>query len=167
MRPADHAGCTPPHHQPSSSPELRQRSAELNALNAFLESILTGLRGGVAAVDTALDVLVWNDGARDLWGVRADEAVGRNLLSLDRLPITRLEQPVRDCLSGNREFVELRVDATTRSGRTLRCRVTLSPLFDGQHRVAGIIVMMEDLDATQMSEARRGDRVRSEAELRS
>jgi len=147
--------------------EIRQRSEKLSVLNGFLESILTSLRGGIAVVDTKLDVLVWNDRARNLWGVRADEAVGRNLLSLEiGFPIERLKQPVRDCLSGNREFVEFRVDAIARSGRTLTCRVTCSPLFDSQHGVAGVIVMMEDLEATQIAETRRGDRVRREAELR-
>lgn len=148
--------------------ELRQRGEELSALNALLESILTGLPGGVAVVDRKLDVLVWNHRARDLWGLRADEAVGRNLLNLEiGLPVERLEQPVRDCLSGRRDFVEIRLDATTRNGRALESRVTCSPLLDGEHRVAGVIVMMEDLDATQLSESRRGDRVRREAELRS
>src|SRR5205085_2020037 len=39
--------------------ELRQRSDELNEVNSFLESILSGFRGGVAVVDRDLVVLVW------------------------------------------------------------------------------------------------------------
>jgi two-component system CheB/CheR fusion protein len=148
--------------------EFRQRSDELNSVNAFLESILTSLRGGVAVVDSELKVLVWNDNADDLWGLRADEAVGHNLLGLDiGLPVERLKQPMRDCLNGNRQFTELQVEATNRKGRGINCRVTCSPLLGAQHDIRGVIVMMEDLDAEQTSEPRRDGRVKREAEQRS
>ena len=147
--------------------ELRQRSEELNSVNAFLESILTSLRGGVVVVDAELKVLVWNDNADDLWGLRADEAVGRNLLGLDiGLPVERLKQPMRDCLNGNRQFIELQVDASNRKGRSINCRVTCSPLLGAQHDMRGVIVMMEDLDAQETSEPRRDGRVKRETEPR-
>ena len=98
--------------------ELRQRSDELNTVNAFLESILTSLRGGVVVVDQELKVLVWNDKADELWGLRADEAVGRNLLGLDiGLPVERLKQPMRDCLNGEPQVhrVRGRSDQSTRA----------------------------------------------------
>src|SRR6266511_4551528 len=56
--------------------ELRHRSAELNVSNAFLEAVFTSLRAAVVVVDRDLRVQVWNAGALDLWGVRADEAQG-------------------------------------------------------------------------------------------
>ena len=144
--------------------ELRQRSEELNTVNAFLESILTSLRGGVAVVDSELKVLVWNPTADDLWGLRADEAVGRHLLGLDiGLPVERLKQPMRDCLNGVRTFSEVQVDATNRRGRTINCRVTCSPLLGAQRDIRGVIVMMEDLDAQQPADSRRDGRVRREA----
>jgi two-component system CheB/CheR fusion protein len=141
--------------------EHRQRSDELNSVNAFLESILTSLRGGVVVVDSELKVLVWNDNADDLWGLRANEAVGRNLLGLDiGLPVERLKQPMKDCLNGNRQFIELQVDATNRKGRSIDCRVTCSPLLGAQRDIRGAIVMMEDLDGQQTSEPRRDGRVK-------
>ena len=148
--------------------ELRQRSDELNTVNAFLESILTSLRGGVAVVDAERKVLVWNDKADELWGLRADEAIGRNLLGLDiGLPVERLKQPMRECLNGTLQFIELQVDATNRRGRTIRCRVTCSPLLGPHRDIRGVIVMMEDLDAHQASELRRDGRVKQEVEQRS
>jgi two-component system CheB/CheR fusion protein len=147
--------------------ELRQRSDELNTVNAFLESILTSLRGGVAVVDDELKVLVWNETANDLWGLRTDEAIGHNLLGLDiGLPVERLKQPIRDCLNGNRIFTELAMEATNRRGRSINCRVTCSPLLGAQRNIRGVIVMMEDLDAQQPSESRRDGRVKLDAEQR-
>jgi two-component system CheB/CheR fusion protein len=145
----------------TTNEELQQRSDELNSVNAFLESILTSLRGGVVVVDSELKVLVWNDNADDLWGLRANEAVGRNLLGLDiGLPVERLKQPMKDCLNGNRQFIELQVDATNRKGRSIDCRVTCSPLLGAQRDIRGAIVMMEDLDGQQTSEPRRDGRVK-------
>jgi two-component system CheB/CheR fusion protein len=144
--------------------ELRQRSEELNNVNAFLESILTSLRGGVAVVDTDLKVLVWNERANDLWGMRADEVVGRNILGIDiGLPIDRLRQPLRDCLSGAREYIELQLDATNRRGRSILCRVTCSPLLGFQQVVRGVIVVMEDLEV-ESAQPRRELRGKRSAE---
>src|SRR5207253_1030736 len=93
--------------------ELRQRGEGLNTVNAFLESILTSLRGGVVVVDADLKILVWNDHAEVLWGLRPDEVVGRHLLGLDLgLPVERLKQPIRECLSGDRHFIEVELEAT-------------------------------------------------------
>ena len=50
--------------------ELRQRGEELNAANAFLQSVMTSLRGGVAVVDRELRLLAWSRHAEELWGLR-------------------------------------------------------------------------------------------------
>ncbi len=81
--------------------ELRRRSDELKRVNAFLESILASLRGGVVVVDPEFLVLIWNRKAEDLWGLRPDEVRGRNLLNLDiGLPVEQLKSALRACLSG-------------------------------------------------------------------
>ncbi|HKN68756.1 MAG TPA: CheR family methyltransferase [Gemmatimonadaceae bacterium] len=145
--------------------ESRRHSDELNDVNAFLESILTGLRGGVAVVDADFKVLVWNRQAEDLWGLRADEAVGRQLLSLDiGIPLERLTQPMRECLSGARTYVELELECTNRRGRAIRCRVTCSPLFSAQRAIRGVIVMMEDLETGAPLSSPRASRPRQAAE---
>ncbi|HEV8676093.1 MAG TPA: CheR family methyltransferase [Methylomirabilota bacterium] len=125
--------------------ELRQRTEELNEANSFLGSILSGLRAGVAVVDRELKVLVWNDRATDLWGLRADEVQGRHLLNLDiGLPVSELRQPIRACLSGESRYQQLSLDATNRRGRPIRCTVTCSPLdASGAGAARGAIVLME------------------------
>ena len=151
----------------ATNAELHRHSDELNNANAFLESILTGLRGGVAVVDADFRVLVWNTQAQDLWGLRADETVGRQLLSLDiGVPLERLTQPMRECLTGSRTYIELELECTNRRGRTIRCRVTCSPLFNAQRAIRGVIVMMEDLDSGQAAEAPRALRPKHAVESR-
>jgi two-component system, chemotaxis family, CheB/CheR fusion protein len=125
--------------------ELRQRTDELNSTNAFLASILSGLRAGVVVIDRDLQILVWNERAEDLWGLRTDEVQGRHLLNLDiGLPVGELRQPVRRVLAGESRQQQLTLDATNRRGRAIRCTVTCTPL-DGSSSepVRGAIVLME------------------------
>jgi two-component system CheB/CheR fusion protein len=128
--------------------ELRIRGDELNQVSAFLEQVFTSLRHGIAVVDPNFRILVWNKRAEDLWGVRAREAEGANLLKLDiGLPVERLRQPVRSALSQTDGAVnEVMLEATSGKGRTVHCRIVCAPLVgrndDEPH---GVIVIMEEV----------------------
>ena len=85
--------------------ELRERSAEFTQANVFLESILTGLRGGVVVVDSDLRVLIWNRQSEELWGLRSEEAQGKSFLMLDiGLPVESLRQPPAPLSERRREL---------------------------------------------------------------
>lgn len=141
--------------------ELRQRSEELNSVNAFLESILTSLRGGVAVVDRELKILVWNDQATELWGLRGEEVLGRHFLALDiGLPLERLRQPMRECLTGEQSGDGMEVEATNRRGKTIVCRVDCAPLRNPDGAVRGVIVTMNEVDRRTLHEATREKRTR-------
>jgi two-component system, chemotaxis family, CheB/CheR fusion protein len=125
--------------------ELRNRGTELNASNAFLEAVFTGLRSAVVVLDRDLRVHVWNAGALDAWGLRADEAQGTSFFTLDiGLPVGELHQPIRDILSGAAPHRELTLDATNRKGKKVRCRVAIAPLLGGDRAVTGAILLMAD-----------------------
>jgi two-component system, chemotaxis family, CheB/CheR fusion protein len=126
--------------------ELRTRSEELNQVNAFLESVLRGLRVGAAVVNQNLDVLMWNERAHDLWGLRNDEVQGKGLLNLDiGLPVKELRTVIRPCLSGEADHQEVELDAVNRRGKAIRCRVTCTPLIAPGDKRQGVILMMEEL----------------------
>jgi two-component system, chemotaxis family, CheB/CheR fusion protein len=126
--------------------ELQQRSEEINHNNAFLESILTSLRGGVVVVDRNLNVQAWSSKAEELWGLRTDEALEQNFLNLDiGLPVEQLRQPIRECLLGSEVQVsENLLQTVNRRGRPMLCRVTCTPLLDPQCEVQGVILLMEE-----------------------
>ncbi len=125
--------------------ELRERSDELNEVNGFLESILAGFRAGVTVVDPDLTVLVWNSGAEELWGLRADEVRGRHFLKLDiGLPVEGLSQPMRAALTGERVAARP-LEAVNRRGKHIRCQVTCTPLA-ARGETRGVILLMEEID---------------------
>jgi two-component system, chemotaxis family, CheB/CheR fusion protein len=134
----------------TTNDEIRRRTDELNEVNAFLQAVLSSLRGGVAVVNRELDILIWNPRAEELWGLRADEVQHKNLLNLDiGLPVAQLRQPIWDCLAGEQDGHVTVVDATNRRGRAIRCRVTCTPLAVPPREPSGVLVQMEELDGAE------------------
>ncbi len=137
--------------------ELRVRSEELNHLNGFLQSILASLRGGVAVTDRELRVLLWNDRATDLWGLRSEEVIGKHLLGLDiGLPVDELKSVIKECLNDGRAPIETLLDAVNRRGRKIECLVTCSPLLGAAADVRGVILVMESVGSDGSDSARNG-----------
>ena len=125
--------------------ELRTRTEELNHLNAFLESVLTSLRAAAVVVNQNLDVLVWNERAYDLWGLRSEEVHNKSLLNLDiGLPVKELRDVIRSVLSGDVDHKEIVLDAVNRRGKNIRCRVACTPLLASGKQRDGAILLMEE-----------------------
>ena len=128
----------------TSNEELQQRSDALNQVNAFMESILTSMHGGVIILDMDLMVQIWNSQSQELWGLRAEEVQGRQFLTLDiGLPVEELMQPVRACLSGASAHQEVALNAYNRRGRLISCKTTVTPLLSPKSVVCGVILLME------------------------
>jgi two-component system CheB/CheR fusion protein len=127
--------------------ELRRRTEELNQVNGFLESILKNLRVGVVVVDRNVQIQIWSRRAEDMWGLRADEAQNKNFLNLDiGLPVDSLKQPIRACLTQEKEYEELILDATNRRGKHIRCRVNCTSLKSSGQSIRGVILLIEELE---------------------
>jgi two-component system, chemotaxis family, CheB/CheR fusion protein len=126
--------------------EFGSRTAELAEKNSFLVSVLTSLHSAVAVVDRDLSVLVWNEAATELWGLREDEVRGEHFLNLDiGLPVEQLSKPIRACAeTGDRQ--EVTIEATNRRGRRITCAITFNPLRYRADEVDGVILVM---DATE------------------
>ena len=98
--------------------ELGLRGDERDKLNASLQSILASLRSGVIVVDADLLVQVWNAQSTELWGLRTEEARGKNLLNLEiGLPMEKLKPAFRACLAGEPNPGEMAIEAVNRKGR--------------------------------------------------
>jgi two-component system, chemotaxis family, CheB/CheR fusion protein len=126
--------------------QLHQRGEELDRSNLFLGSILSSMQDGVAVVDPELRVLIWNQKAEDLWGLRAEEVLGSHFLNLDiGLPVDRMRPPVKACLSGESPRSEVVLEATNRRGKSIRCSVTCVPLNNATREIRGVVVMMAEV----------------------
>ncbi len=125
--------------------ELTLRTSELNTSKGFLETILGSLKVGVAVVDRDFRIQNWNSMAEDLWGLRSGEIMGMSLLGLDiGLPVERLKHPIRSVLDEKSDRQELELEAINRRGKTIMCRVTLSPFTSGNKERHGVVLVMEE-----------------------
>jgi two-component system, chemotaxis family, CheB/CheR fusion protein len=126
--------------------ELQQRTGELNEANAFVNSIFASLQVGVIVIDRKFDILTWNHLAEELWGLRVDEVLGHSLLGLDiGLPVEQLKEPILNCLKGDAVRREMILDARTRRGRDIRCRLSFSLLSGIEFQYRGVILLMEEV----------------------
>jgi len=129
--------------------ELTQRNDDVTQLNAFLESILTGIRSAVVVVNPDLQVQAWNERAEELWGLRRAETQGRDLAALDfGLPVGELTQAIRGCLDGDGGHREIVLSAVNRRGRPIQCRVSCSPLRGPDGTSHGSILLMEEVQTS-------------------
>ncbi|MEH2086175.1 CheR family methyltransferase [Nostoc sp.] len=140
--------------------ELSERTTELNRTNIFLGSILRGFQTGIVVIDSSFNISIWNYMVEDLWGLRTDEVLGKSLFSLDiGLPVEQLRSPIRDSLSGKKQFQEMILDATNRRGRQIKCYLAITPLLGIE--MQGAVLMMVDIErvnsmiSTQEIEERR------------
>ncbi len=125
--------------------ELRTRSMDADLLNSYLESIFSSLRSAVVVLDRDYRIQVWNRQSEDLWGMRADEAIGAQFQSLDiGLPVEQLAQPIRSVMNGEQSIVEKSVRALTRRGKTIDCVVSVSNLNSADGHNAGVIMLMDE-----------------------
>ena len=126
--------------------EQRKHGEEVDRLNLFLEGILGNLRVGVAVVDRENCVELWNEGSRDLWGLRADEVEGKDFLSLDiGLPLEQLREPLDAAISEGHKNTDLALAALNRRGQNFNCEVRVMSLFSATHGVFGGVVLMRQM----------------------
>ncbi|MEH2121872.1 CheR family methyltransferase [Nostoc sp.] len=125
--------------------ELSERTAELNRTNIFFISILKSLQTGIVVIDSNFNILIWNYMVEDLWGLRTDEVLGKSIFSLDTgLPIEQLRSPIRESVSGKKQFQEIILNATNRRGRQIKCYLAITPLLDIS--MQGAVLMMADIE---------------------
>jgi two-component system CheB/CheR fusion protein len=127
--------------------ELQERTEEVNQTRLFLESILASVEAGIVVIDRDFEILLWNEGAEELWGLREEEVTGRSLLSLDiGLPVGELAEPVRHFLSDDVDRVEQEIilDAVKRTGKSVVIEISNTLRAGPDGAVEGVVLVMEE-----------------------
>jgi len=126
---------------------LRRHSDEYGTFRAYSEAILRSIESGLVVVDRQLHVRVWNRWSEKTWGLREDEVLGHPYLELEiGVPVRALdrllEQAVQESASG-----EITLEGLDRRGRSLTCRVRVSPLMYEDRSSHGAVLLMEESSA--------------------
>ena len=125
--------------------ELRQRTEEVNQTNDFLGSVFRSLGNAVIVLTEELSVQVWSPGAEEMWGLRADEAVGKSLLALDiGLPTEVVTPHLRTLLNqAGDDSPALELAAVNRRGKTVDLRIAATALRTEEGATSGFILVID------------------------
>jgi two-component system CheB/CheR fusion protein len=129
--------------------ELRRRTDDLDQTNDFLGAVLRSLGSAVIVLTDDLRVEVWSPGAQDMWGLRADEAEGKSLLTLDiGLPAEVLAPHLRRVLGQDSDgTARLELAAVNRRGKTVDLRIAACPLRTEEGAASGVILVIDHASA--------------------
>lgn len=130
-----------------SNEQLRDRTFAMTELNEFMQSIFNSLDAAVIVVTRELLVQAWSRQAEDLWGLREQETIGRELLSLDSgLPSAELRPWLGAVVSGAQPGIYgQHVAAVNRRGRTVELRVTITAMNNEVQQPSGALLLFEEL----------------------
>lgn len=124
--------------------ELRERSLEVDETKAFLNSLANSIHFGVVVVDREMRVVLWNRGCEELWGLRADEANGSALASLDiGLPTDDVKPLIGQAFVDPDVTTEAVLDAVTRRGKQARVRIICTGFRATGETASGALLLME------------------------
>jgi two-component system CheB/CheR fusion protein len=123
--------------------ELEGRTAELHRLDAYHRSLVNSFEHGIVVLDSDGVVSTWNEVAEQMWGLRADQVVGRPFFAL---PIGDLALRAREAfdavLAQHRPADVKDVPYTRPGGQALRGALRMLPLLNVQRECVGTMVLM-------------------------
>jgi two-component system CheB/CheR fusion protein len=122
--------------------ELERRTADLRRLEEYQRAILTSLEHAVIVVAPDGQVLTWNPTAERMWGLSAQQAVGRRFSALPAGELPRLagEAIARVQASGQTETVP-GVPLITPTGQTRQAVLRLAPFRDPAGGASGVVAV--------------------------
>jgi two-component system, chemotaxis family, CheB/CheR fusion protein len=124
---------------------LRERSVELDDARTFLDSLINSIYLGMVVVDREMRVVVWNRGCEELWGLRADETLGKVLTALDiGLPVDQIRPLIGNAFVDPDNPGESVVEAVNRRGRPTQVRVSCTSFqSSAEDGVKGALLLMD------------------------
>jgi two-component system CheB/CheR fusion protein len=123
---------------------LHERSVELDDARTFLDSLLNSVHLGLVVVDREMKVVVWNRGAEELWGLRADETTGEVVTALDiGLPMDTVRPLIGNAFVDPDTSGESVVEAVNRRGRPIQVRVICTGFQTPDVGVSGALLLMD------------------------
>jgi PAS domain S-box-containing protein len=133
-------------------------------LKELLRDLLDSLVVGVVAVDRAGEVTCWNRGAEALFGVPADEAMGRDFFSMTPPEAReRLAQAIAVASRERRDqCLEIEMPSHDLAGGSIPLGVTVTQLRRRDESIEGFVLVVEDLSLTrEVQELKRLDELKS------
>lgn len=136
---------------------LMQAENELEKTNIFLSNILqSSITISIITFDLNGVVTYWNSGAENLYGFKASEIIGQNLLEkLTKESDNVTLNKINDMISLVKETKSTQVADVVfyhKNGKQLWVKLTISPLIDEKGETTGLLSIGEDITQRKITE---------------
>ena len=122
--------------------ELEGRSAELRRVDAYHLGLLNSMEQSIFVTDRALVVTTWNQPSERMWGLRAEQVIGRDLVALPLGDMVRMLRPALDTALKRETTIDVAdVPYTLPGGEVRKALVRVRPLRDTFGAVTGMLGM--------------------------
>ena len=131
------------------------RSSELRRLDAYHRGLLNSMEQSIFVTDRSLLVTSWNQAAERLWGLRAEQVIGRELMLLPLADVVRMLRPALDTALKQETTAEVHdVPYTLPGGEVRKATVRVTPLRDALGGVTGLVSFAVPADAVSGAKRR-------------
>jgi diguanylate cyclase (GGDEF)-like protein/PAS domain S-box-containing protein len=138
-------------NQASSVVALQDAYRTLDAEKQLNQVIVQGSPFAIYSRDLKGTVTAWNLAAEKLFGWRADEIVGKPLLTVPPDKEKEIEELRQKVLSGE-SIIEMEVQRQKRDGSLIDLSMTLAPLRDANGQINGSLAIATDISERKMVE---------------
>ena len=151
--------------------EITQRKLaeeNLRETNEFLKNILNS-SSSISIVSTDLEgnVLFWNKGSENIFGYKAEEIVGRQKIDIlyHDDETKKVVKETRPLIFGNKKGISIDIKEATKDGRELWINLSLTPRFDEENNVIGVLGIGKDITERKQAEEKLARHLESLEEL--
>jgi len=125
--------------------QLRSKNEELLSLKEYNESIVSSMGESLLVIDNSWRVKTWNTRAEEQFGIKAEEALGKELLELfpnwaEEGFMEKIEESLKNGVSSELEEVR----TTLPNGDSAILRVKFSPLWE-DGGIRGVVILLDDI----------------------
>jgi PAS domain S-box-containing protein len=135
--------------------ERKRAEENLRETNEFLENILNSSTSiSIVSTDLKGNILFWNKGAENIFGYSAEEIVGRqktDILYHDD-ETKKLAKEIRSLILKNKRGTSIDIKETKKDGCKLWMNLNLTPRFDGDGHIIGILGIGQDISGRKQAE---------------
>lgn len=129
--------------------ELANNYMELDKEKAKDEALLTSIGDGVIAIDHQKKIILFNEAASKMIGIDSAKVIDQPYDLILKLQDEKTHQPVvnfiNNSLQGKESVTTTRLMLQRVSGEMLPVLPTISPIFDSQKKITGVVIVLKDI----------------------
>lgn len=139
----------------SPTPRIKKNSHEENAHR--YTAVMTSLDAGIIIKDKAGRITDWSAGAQNIMGYTREEMLGHTSDIYTYRPNLQKIADLNQRVAKGEHTSFIRTDVHHKDGRQIICSTSFSPIFDGNSKIIGSVVIFHDVTAETLEKQRRED----------